>query len=182
MIITLLSGWAIAESIGTSVVLSVATVYISSYLWNRFHIRIYYGYRSHSLHSNVRHSIKEIESLCRDIHSTKMSQLVRNLCSDVNVFVEKLEEKSPNTRMSVMTVLGANLVLVRRDILPQYLDIQGNGRHFNGSKEELDKAYIAIKNFDDHIVNNISLLERGDMTNFHAAIALLDPTQRTSLN
>ena len=165
-----------------SVALGVIAMRITSYLWHRYHVLIFYGMQSHALYSEVLGSLEEIKEFIPKIKSEEMVELVNLLCEDVEVFMGKVVEKSPNSRMSVMTVLGANLVLIKQVILPQYLDLQNQGRYFKNANGELEAAYNAINNFNSQIVTNVGLLEIGDMTDFKAAMALLDPTQRTPLN
>ena len=130
------------------------------------------------LYVKVRARLRSVNKLRSKVEDPIMKETLEKFCVDAEILLQKFEEKNPTSRITSATLLGANLVLIERDILPQYIELQSRPRYLRDIDLNLTKAENAIKRFHELLLSTISELESDDDMRFKAAIMLLDPSVR----
>lgn len=165
-------------AIGISLALGSFHIGLVIVSWKRYKRRSSYEYRAMSLYTDVRKHLVTVQGLIPQISSFEMFELLTEFCEDAETLLQKFEEKNPTSRITSATMLGAHLLLIERDLLPQYLELQNEPRYLHDAAEKLTRAQSAIKRFHELLLNTITALEDGDDIRFEAAIKILDPGDR----
>lgn len=177
---TLLIQAHVSEIVAFGISLALGSFHLGLVLvsWKRYKRRSSYEYRALNLYTDVRKHLVTVRALIPQISSFEMVKLLKEFCEDAEILLQKFEEKNPTSRITSATMLGAHLLLIERDLLPQYIELQNEPRYLHDAAEKLTRAQSAIKRFHELLLNTITALEDGDDIRFEAAIKILDPGDR----
>ncbi len=135
-----------------------------------------YNHEVRQIHVQIREQLADIYTYIHNIHSADLAKELSQLGNNVNLLLEKIAEKAPLSQYSAATVISAYLVLVCRDTLPQYMDLQSHS--FLPDRDSLmEETVTAFQKFNKYLLNSFILLEREDHARLRIALKMLDPTE-----
>lgn len=102
----------------------------------------------------------------------KTSKKLFEICDDVVIFLEKMEEKNPQSRIKDTKLVKVLLGYVL-DILPQYIEKNDRSKFFESPFEKMKEGEDAIETLSGYLHRNIAALETSDEMRYDVAVAML---------
>lgn len=126
---------------------------------------------------NVKDLLEQLQQFKVGIHDEQLRRLIDDICRDTEeFFLRTRPDKGHDTRSESATFVKQLEPL--RDTLKRYVDIQNNGRYYNGDPVKLMRlGFDAVEAFSGFVLESVRRENASALTNFKVDSQILDATR-----
>lgn len=130
--------------------------------------------------NEVLDQVRAIEGYESDIQDSNVRRLLTSICDNVRTLLERVEESSPTTLLSIAGNLKANLANLEA-VIKQYIDIEQNPKYHDEPVRQLHEYQGALRSLDEQLLSHIRKVESGETLEVGIAAKMLQAAQYKSL-